>query len=966
VRLGAVWMAWIALLPLCRLSNGQVEAPSEKLQIAAKSAYTWSSGETQVIQLEGPITITTDTATLSADQAVLWLTPVANGAAGQQHVEVELIGNAKIEQKTATYAGDHVYVPFEVLGDMQITTSEQRLARDLGNSPLYRQAAELRRQAATRPISTTAPTTSTSGPASRRSTTAATQPAEPGMPIYFKAGHTDVVDTEEGNVALVLWGDVEVRVQQPTGDYLQMQAQRAVLFTSFQSIRDLNKTEKAEQGSRKVTAAYLEDDARIEYVPVKNLGEQRLRARQIYYELATDRAILLEAVIHTVLPQQQMPVIVRAKTVRQLSKEEFDNKDVQLTTSSFAVPSYSLAATRLYVRAEATGDPQFPEVVNYEGSNVTFQTFDIPFFYLPAVGGSIGDRPGPLRGLGVGQRSDLGYEVLTQWGLFETLGQVPPKSLDAAYRVDYFQKRGPGAGLDAAYGGGFLTEPDHQPTEFQGSLKSYFVYDEGTDIDYGRVPVKPGGPGYTPRGRMDFQHEFLLPDDWQAQLQLGYDSDPTFLEEWFPWQFRQEGPTDEAAYIKRQRDTEAFTTLIQAQPMRLVTYSDRMAEQFEVERLPEVGYHRIGDSFAGDSLTLFSDNSAAGLHFQDTRATLAEQGFRPPSIVPGIPALGQTGQSDGVVGRGDFREEVDWPLNLGHFKAVPYVVGRYTQYSDSPSGAPEARFFGAAGTRLSTTFWKVDPTAQSDIFDIHQLRHVVEPTVDLFTSATTTDRSQLFMYDTAVDAINDISAVDFGLHQRWQTQRGGPDRWRSVDIFSLDIDAAFFSNKPSTHGFINPYDFRGVYFSTAPETSVPRNALNADGTWRLTDTTVVLGDAQYNLDARKLATAALGLLVIRDVTQSWYIGNRYIADLNSNIATIQFQYQVSPKYTIGFGQSFDFGLGQDVSSNLSVVRYFDRFVMVFSLSHDQIANQTGFAFSIAPTGLGFGLNSQSLQGPFRR
>lgn len=966
MRLGAVWMAWIALLPFCCLAEGQVQGPSEKLQITAKDAYIWSEGDTQVVQLEGPVTLVLDTATLSARQAVLWLTPVPNGAPGQQHGEVELLGDARVEQKTASYARDHIYVPFEVLSNLQINTSEQRLARNMSDSPLYRRALALRREGATSVPAKTMPTTSTA-PAGHGAPAAATRSAEPGTPIYFKAGHTDVIDTEEGNVAIVLWGDVEMRLQQPTGDYLDMQAQRAVLFTSMQSVHDVSKSDKTAQGSRKVTAVYLEDDARIQYIPTKgNLSEQRLRARQIYYEVATDRAILFEAVMHTVLPAQQLPVIVRAKVVRQLAKEEFDTRGVLLTSSGFAVPSYSLGADRLYIRAEATGDPQFPEVVTYEGSNVTLRAFDVPFFYLPFVAGTMGDRPGPLRNISIAQRNDLGIGFLSDWGLFETLGQVPPRTLDAAYRIDYFQKRGPGAGLDAAWGSGFLTEPEHQPWAFQGDLKSYFIYDEGTDIDYGRLPVKPGGEGYTPRGRVYFEHQMLLPDDWSAQVELGYVSDPTFLEEWFPRQFTQEGPTNETAYVKRQRDTEEFSAMLEVQPNRLVTYSDRMAEQFEVDRLPELVYDRLGDSAAGDALTVFSENSGGGLYFQHTRATLAEQGFRAPDILPGIPALGQTGTTGAVTWRGDFRQEVDLPLDAGHFKVVPYLVGRYTQYSDSPAGEAQARFFGAAGARFSTTFWKVDPTAESQLFDIHQLRHIVEPTVDLFTSGTTTDRNRLFMYDTAIDAINDISAVDLGLRQRWQTQRGGADRWRSVDVFTFDIDAVFFSNKPSTNGFRNPYDFRGAFFSTSPETSIPRDALNADATWRLTDTTVILGDAQYNLDAHKLATAGLGLLVIRDVTQSWYIGNRYIADLNSNIATIQFQYQISPKYTVGFAQSWDFGLGQDVSSSLSVVRYFDRFVMVFSFSHDEIANQTGFSFSIAPTGLGFGLNSDAVQGPFRR
>src|SRR6202000_2366116 len=133
--------------------------------------------------------------------------------------------------------------------------------------------------------------------------------------------------------------------------------------------------------------------------------------------------------------------------------------------------------------------------------------------------------------------------------------------------------------------------------------------------------------------------------------------------------------------------------------------------------------------------------------------------------------------------------------------------------------------------------------------------------------------------------INDISAAEIGLRQSWQTQRGGPGRWRSVDVFTLDVDAEFYANKPARR-FLQPNDFRGQFFSSLPETSIARNAVNADASWHINDNTVVLADAQYNLDESKLATAALGILVRRDPIESYYIGNRYIADLNSNIVTI--------------------------------------------------------------------------------
>ena len=89
------------------------------------------------------------------------------------------------------------------------------------------------------------------------------------------------------------------------------------------------------------------------------------------------------------------------------------------------------------------------------------------------------------------------------------------------------------------YGRGSTTDTDHQPLNFNGDLRSYLIYDGGVDRNYGRVPLDPGGAGHELRGRLDFEHTHYLPDDWEAQVRLGYTSDPTFLEEsgsrWSSW-----------------------------------------------------------------------------------------------------------------------------------------------------------------------------------------------------------------------------------------------------------------------------------------------------------------------------------------------------------------------------------------------------------------------------------------------
>jgi hypothetical protein len=101
------------------------------------------------------------------------------------------------------------------------------------------------------------------------------------------------------------------------------------------------------------------------------------------------------------------------------------------------------------------------------------------------------------------------------------------------------------------------------------------------------------------------------------------------------------------------------------------------------------------------------------------------------------------------------------------------------------------------------------------------------------------------------------------LHQRWQTKRGGAARFRGVDFFTLNVEGNFFFNQPSDT-ILTPTGFRGLYFTSLPETSVPRNSINADALWRVSDTTALLADTQYNLDENQLATSSIGLAVQRE------------------------------------------------------------------------------------------------------
>jgi lipopolysaccharide assembly outer membrane protein LptD (OstA) len=936
-------------------SSAQYQPPSEILLIDGKSASTWVSDQVNVIQIDGPVKIELDHATLTASNAVIWLSPAPGAVIEQQRAEIALIGDATIKQRDITRSGDHLLVSAVIRGAGTISiTADERLARNLSDSELFKTATHVRegRDTATTPVDGREWLEPTG--AAPPATTPTTQQVKPMEPVSFAFRNLQTFSTPDNKVAVALSGGVTLMQKRENGDFIELRADNAVLFTSLTSLRtaaeEINSIENA------VVAAYLEGDVRITYTPETGKGEQRLEANRIYYEFGTDRAILTDAVLHTIEPNKQIPVVMRAQSIRQLTLGEYRAEKVELTTSSFATPSYSIKADRAYVRTYDTGDPRLGNRTVFSADHATFRAFDLPVFYLPKASGSMTDNGSPLRSLGVSNSKHFGFGVLSEWGLFETLGQQPPDGLDMTYRLDYFTDRGPAGGINASYNGGFVTDTKRDPWNFNGDFQSYIVNDHGED-DLGRDRLDVEPP-HDLRGQVLWEHQHFFPDDWQIQIRSGYISDPTFMEEWFEDEWDQDQPYATELYLKRQRQTEAFTLLGSIQPNDFVTSYEYMQEQFEIERLPEAGYYRIGDSLFEDQFTFFSANTVSGLKFDESNATLEEQGFE-PGTSPGLPSVGTTGTTSDTVYRGDFRQELNYPFTAGQFRVVPYVMGRYTAYSDSPDGDNQNRLMSAVGMRLTTAFWKVDDSAHSKLFDIHRIRHVVEPQVHLFTSAQNVDQNDVFIYDEAIDKINDVTAAQIAIRQRWQTKRGGPGRWRSVDFLTLDVEGNFFANQPDDDD-LEPTGFRGLFFDSMPEASIPRNSINADGLWRISDSMAVLADAQYNLDDGVLATASIGLAARRDEYLSYFIGTRYIDELDSNITTLAITYQLTPKYTLGLSGSYDFGQGDSVRNSVMLTRRFDRFFMSVQAFRDETDDDNGVSFNLYPEGIAGGLSSNRL------
>ena len=940
---------------------------SETLDVHAGKGQTWHSGDENggedIIRLEGPVFIGADHAVLKADNAVAWFTPVPGSVLGEQRVDVSLVGNASVQQDGNTRSGDALLVTLNVRGAIRLTVDE-RTTDNRSDSPLYQQAALLRPTdhfpTGTAPVNPAL----LQQPPPPPTTVPATQPV-PKSPITIICPSIQTVTTPDNKLAVVLSNGVTLLQTRPNGDYIECQADRAVLFTARSSLRELAGTKGFDTPESAVESVFLEGDVRITFTPSppdkpgqKPKGEERLRGNRVYYDFTTDRAVLTDAVVHTVDPDLNIPLIVRARLVRQMSVGEFQADKTQLSSSSFATPSYSIGADRAYVREIDTGDPRLEVETQFVAHDATFQAYNIPYFYLPTMAGNFTQKGSPLRSIYTESSSRFGTGVRSTFGLFETLGILPPEDLDLSFHLDYLNDRGFGTGLDGTYQGGFIDENTKDPWDFDGRFTSYLVNDHGYDrLGADRNDVDPDR---NIRGKLLWEHQHFFPDDWQAQLRFGYLSDPTFLEEWYQNEFDTAQPYDASAYLKHQKDTEAFTFLLEGPTRNFVTVADQLQENTQVERYPEIGYRRIGDSFAGDNLTFYSENSLSALGFDRSRTTPADIGFQ-TGDTPGIPSYAETGVDSTTTFRGDTRQEVDYPVQLGQLKVMPFVFGRYTGYSDSPTNDNQQRLFAGTGVRINTAFWRVDDSAYSQLWDINRVRHVIEPEINLFTSGSTVQRDQVFDYDEDVDKINDVSAAQFALHQSWQTKRGGAGLFRSVDFFTFNVEMNLFNHQPtSTTDLLAPRGFRGLYFPSEPEDSIPRNSINADSLWRVSDSTALLADEQYNLDANELATASVGLAVQREDRVAYFLGLRYIGQLNSTVASVSTSYQVSLRYNVAVNESIDVGTQRSENSSFTLTRHFDRFFASLTLYYDQINRESGFRFGFVPEGLGKGVSSDEV------
>ncbi|KKK62867.1 hypothetical protein LCGC14_3000040, partial [marine sediment metagenome] len=310
------------------------------------------------------------------------------------------------------------------------------------------------------------------------------------------------------------------------GDMVEFQADNAVIFHGGDFTANEGSTGQGAMASGSVQAVYLKGNI------VMTELSRTIRADEFYYDFKGRNGLAVASEMRNFDSKRGLPIYLRAKSLRILSENSFDAEAITLTTSEFYMPQVSMTASRM-ILTDTTGiDMREGKEVNkgsYDGVlyDVRMKYGKTTVFKWPKIRTNF-ERPDiPIKKLRIGSDSEYGTAVESQWHLSRLLGRKEPDGVDSTLALDYYSKRGVGAGAHI----------DYEMEDYFGDLVGYVMSDRGED-DLGRTSDRKNlKPDADIRGRFTFRHRHYLPYDWQATVEMSYLSDKNFLEEFYRNEF---------------------------------------------------------------------------------------------------------------------------------------------------------------------------------------------------------------------------------------------------------------------------------------------------------------------------------------------------------------------------------------------------------------------------------------------
>lgn len=772
------------------------------------------------------------------------------------------------------------------------------------------------------------------------------------------------------------------------GGPLDVSTDRLVIWTTGTQAPDLQGGTPQDQ--RVPLELYMEGNI------VFRQGERTIYADRMYYDVPNRVGTVLNAEILTPVRNYAGLLRLHADVVQQTAQDRFFAQNAFVTSSRIGEPSYRLQSGEIYLEDlqqpvidpatgqsvidPMTGQPIIEHQRQATASNNFLFAGPVPIFYWPTLATDLNDPTYYIRRIRLKQDNVYGTQILTNWSGYELLGiRNKPEGTDFDLALDYLGQRGFGHGGSFTYDRGSVFGI---PGQVAGLADYWGIQDQGTDnLGQGRSDVPPE-TDY--RFRLFWQHRQMLPYDLQLSVEAGWISDRNFLEEYYKSEWEELKDQSTGIELKRITDNRSLS----------LTADYRINDFFtQTNWLPRLDHFWMGQSLVRDTFTWYEHTSVAYGQFKHTN--VPENVTLYPSPPNPVGAAGPFNylpweQYDVQGERFATRQEIDWPFQLGPVKLVPYLLGEAAHWGADQAGEPLDRLFGQAGIRASVPMWSVDPTAHSDLFNVHGLAHKIIFDAEFSVADANRDMTELPLYDPldddsveafrrrfmtttfgvpsmitvppgmppapdlipvqfderyyalrtglqnwvsspSTEVADDLMAVRLGAKQRWQTKRGPADNRHIIDWITLDTNMTLFpdssrDNFGQTLGLLD-YDFR----------------------WHVGDRLTLVSDAIFDFFTQGQKIVTIGGFLNRPPRGSLYMGFRILeGPIDSQILSLSYSYWMSPKWVSSFGTSVDLGSQGNIGQSLTVTRIGESFLISAGFNVDASRNSVGAALAIEP------------------
>ncbi|MGD0252365.1 MAG: hypothetical protein ABSC01_06670 [Verrucomicrobiota bacterium] len=381
----------------------------------------------------------------------------------------------------------------------------------------------------------------------------------------------------------------------------------------------------------------------------------------------------------------------------------------------------------------------------------------VPTFYFPYYRRNLGERANNFSFL-PGDRTAYGPYLLNTYTWF--LGD----KTDGKIHLDYFERRGVGAGPD-------LNLQLGRWGDF--AFKYYYLHDQNPNTSistnsFANLQAIPQN-----RQRFYFAWQATPFTNLNVKALVNYQSDPLMLHDFFEGDYTENPQPN--TFVEVNKYWENWSLDAETTP-RINNFFD------QVERLPDVKLTGFRQQVFGTPVYYESESSAG--YYRQVFANTNE-----------LFANTNGPFADYSAARADTYHQLLLPWKFFNWLNVtPRVGGRFTYYSQEggPGGTNDETYRTVFNTGVETSFKasRLWAGATNSLFEIDGLRHIIEPSVNyVFVPNPSTPPSQLPQFDSELPSLeilpiqypdyNDIDSIDsqnvirFGLRNTLQTKRDG-------------------------------------------------------------------------------------------------------------------------------------------------------------------------------------------------